>query len=79
MTCSRRKGGSSAAITNLFKMAQSQPLLHIFSVFSNVNTSSKKQINVKCDPSSMRHWDSNSRPFGHLSPPTITRAGQEIY
>lgn len=29
--------------------------------------------NVKNDPSGIQHWDSNSQPLGHQSPPITTR------
>ena len=34
-----------------------------------------QQINVKKCPSSIRHWDSNSRPLEHESPPITTKPG----
>ena len=34
-----------------------------------------QQTSVKNDPSSMRYWDSNSRPLGHESATITTRPG----
>ena len=55
------------------KMACSQPLFRLLSVFvlSNINKIYTQQKNVKTDPSSMRHWDSNSRPCGPLTKTSI--------
>ena len=47
----------------------------LFSFFSNTNTISAQQINMKNESSSMRYWDSNSRPHEHESPPLTTRPG----
>ena len=56
-------------------MGQSRPLFRLFSVFSSVNTIFIQNIKVKNDRSCMRHWDSNSGPLGHESPPLTIRPG----
>ena len=48
-----------------------------FHLFSSFQTTLQilQQLNVKKCPSSIRCWDSNSRPLEHESPPITTRPG----
>ena len=57
------------------KMGQPRPLIHLFSSFQTNITNFTTNMYVKKCPSSIRCWDSNSRPLEHEPPPITTRPG----
>ena len=61
-------------LINSKNVVTSRPL---FVYFLSFQTSLKflQQRNVKNDPPSMRHWDSNPQPFGLEAPSVTTRPG----
>ena len=56
-------------------MGQPRPLIHLFSSFQTNITNFTTNMYVKKCPSSIRCWDSNSRPLEHEPPPITTRPG----
>ena len=66
--------GSLQLQIQFFKMVHSWPLFNLFSSFQTNITMFTTNLCEKC-PSSIRCWDSNSRPSEHGSPPITTRPG----
>ena len=58
-------------------MGQPGPLFHLFSSFQTHITNITTNRYVKKCPSSIRCWDSNSRPLEHESLPITTRPGPQ--
>ena len=59
--------------STLLTMGDPRPLFQLLYVsLKNINF---QQINLKKGPSSIRHWDLNSRPPDFETPPLTTRPG----
>ena len=75
MVKTKKNGTLQLLLTTESKnMGQPRPLFHLFLSFQTT-LQILQQINVKKCPSSIRCWDSNSRPLEHESPPITTRPG----
>ena len=75
MVKTKKNGTLQLLLTTESKnMGQPRPLFHLFLSFQTT-LQILQQINVKKCPSSIRCWDSNSRPLEHEFPPITTRPG----